>query len=69
MKRFNSLLIIALIAQFSFSCGDKNKEEVDTTKPEVTIQTPSENDEYAIGETIHFTASFSDNKGLKSCVA
>lgn len=68
MKRFNLLLFIVLIALFSTSCGDKTKDEVDATKPEANIQTPSENDEFAIGETIYLTATFTDNKGLKNCV-
>ena len=69
MKKINLLLFLALITSLTISCGDDKKDDVDATKPEVTIQTPSENDEYAIGETIYFAASFSDNKGLKSCVA
>ena len=67
MKKINLSLFVTLIALLSFSCGGNGKEEVDTTKPEVTIQTPSENDEYAIGETISLTATFSDNEELKSC--
>ncbi|GEM_PF-3590884 len=64
MRKFNLFLIVALIASLTISCGD----DVDATKPDVTIQTPSESDEYAVGETIYFTATFSDNKGLKSCL-
>ena len=68
MKKSNLLLLIVVfLATIIISCGDK-KEELDTTKPTVTVQTPSENDEYAVGETIHFTAIFTDNKELKSCV-
>ena len=67
MKKIKFSLIVSLIALLSFSCGDDGKEDVDTTKPEVTIQTPSENDEYAVGETISLTATFTDNVELKNC--
>ncbi len=68
MKKYNLLLIIAFLATITISCGGNSEEELDTTKPTVTVQTPSENDEFAVGETIHFTALFSDNKELKNCV-
>jgi hypothetical protein len=68
MKKFNLFLIVAIIASLSISCGDDKKDDVDATKPGVTIQTPSENDEYAIGETILLTATFTDNKELKNCM-
>ncbi len=67
MKKFNLLFIVIFLTTITFSCGG-DSEEVDTTKPVVSVQTPSEDDEYAVGETILCTASFSDNKGLKNCL-
>ncbi len=68
MKKFNLFLTVVLFASLTISCGDDDKNDVDATKPGATIQTPSENDEYAVGETIYLTATFTDNKELKNCV-
>ena len=58
-------VILFSLAVFSFavfSCKDDN----DTTKPGVTVTSPSSGEKYATGETIHLSADFSDNKELKS---
>ena len=62
MYRLYVLLSVAAIMLFTFSCKDEN----DTTKPEVTVSSPSNGNKYATGETIQLVADFSDNKELKS---
>ena len=64
MKRFYITLIPIILSLVLFNC---KKEEIDSEKPEVTVTSPSNNDEFPIGETINLTAVFKDNKGLKDC--
>jgi len=65
MSRLFVFLTVYSLLMFSTGCKEKN----DTTAPEATVQSPSNNDEYVIGETIKLIADFTDNEELKSCKA
>ncbi len=65
MLKLPVFFAVFLLTALTISCKDKT----DTTAPEATVQSPSNDDEYVIGETIKLVADFSDNKELKSCKA
>lgn len=69
MKLFNSLVIGLLLLTCLFACKKKEDEGPDTTKPQVTVSEPTEGQQYNEGSILELTATFSDNRALKECVA
>jgi len=65
MSKSFVFIAVILLTALTISCKDKT----DTTVPGATVQSPSNGDEYAIGESIMLVAEFTDNKELKSCKA
>ena len=70
MKNLGNLLIlISLTIFFCFGCKKKDTTPVvvpDTTKPVITINSPTAGQSFIVGNTIAFQASFSDNELLKT---
>jgi hypothetical protein len=62
-----SLFMMAISLAF-VSCDkdddDDNNQNTDTSKPVVTVMSPSDHSEFAPGDTIHFEAEAVDNKAL-----
>lgn len=57
-----NLLVIAL-AGLIYSC---NTDDLDTTAPIISVDSPAEDAEYYLGDTIIFTCTFSDDVELGS---
>lgn len=70
MKNLNNLLVYtSLVLLLSVGCKKKDTTPVvipDTTKPSITITSPTAGQSYTVGNTIAFQASFSDNELLKT---
>jgi hypothetical protein len=70
MKNLNNLLVfIFLTLILCFGCKKKDTTPVvvpDTTKPSITITSPTAGQSFIVGNTIAFQASFSDNELLKN---
>ncbi len=70
MKNLNNLLIFTLLMIFlCFGCKKKDATPMvipDTTKPGITITSPTAGQSFLVGNTIAFQASFSDNELLKN---
>jgi hypothetical protein len=69
MKLLNSLVIGLLLVTCLFACKKKKDDGPDTTKPQVTVDEPTAGQQYSEGSILKLTASFSDDRALKECVA
>ena len=61
------LIIVALLLLAIQAC-EKEKEEVDSEKPSVTILYPAELSEFIEGVSVRIKADASDNVGIKKVV-
>ena len=70
MRILTNLLILTSLTLFlCFGCKKKDTTPVvipDTTKPSITITSPTAGQSFIVGNTIAFQASFSDNELLKT---
>ncbi len=70
MKALNNLLIFTfLIILLCIGCKKKDTTPVvipDTTKPTITITSPTAGQSFIVGNTIAFQASFTDNELLRA---
>ena len=70
MKIINNVLIFTILTLFlCVGCKKKDTTPVvipDTTKPIITITSPTAGQSFIVGNTIPFQASFSDNELLKT---
>ena len=70
MKTLNNLLVFTYLTIFlCVGCKKKDTTPVvvpDTTKPTITITSPTAGQSFIVGNTIVFQASFSDNELLKT---
>lgn len=64
MKKIINLSFALLSFVSIVACSDS--EDADTTKPTVTIISPTDHQEIAPGTTLNFKAALADNVGLKS---
>ena len=61
MKKY----LVLFVALFSLVSCDSS-DDLDTTKPEISIITPTDHQEVLPGQTLHFLANVSDNESLAS---
>lgn len=60
------IFIVLLVFAFGASVASCSKDDKDTTKPQILILEPAEEQVFQPGETIHFGAEFLDNEELRS---
>ncbi len=63
MKKI-TILVLAAGLVFLNACNKGDDEEKDTTKPVITLLTPSAGEEFVSGAKINISATFTDNKDL-----
>lgn len=63
MKTLKYILLFSMLSMVFIACDD---DEVDTTKPEITVVAPEAETIYHPGETITIQATFTDNIELDS---
>ncbi len=66
MKKINLVYVLSLTVLFFTSCSDDDDNNVDTTRPVIVLNEPTDHQEFLPGEEIHFDADFSDNVELGS---
>jgi len=65
-KQFTKVLAIVLLTFSTVSCGSDD-EGPDTTAPQVTIETPTADQEFTKGANLPLKAEFTDDRELSEC--